>query len=123
MAANADSVAVRDFVEILFRGRKLLGILSGTFVLALACWIYLTPTSYESEMTFLVKNDRADVVVTSGQTMGLQGRQWVDENQVNTEIQLLGSKELLRKVVEKCGLAATPGSSRKPSEIEISKAV
>jgi uncharacterized protein involved in exopolysaccharide biosynthesis len=122
-AANADSVPLRDFVEILFRGRKLMLILAGTFVLAMAAWVCLTPRSYESEMTFLVKNDRADVVVTSGQTMGLQGRQWVDESQVNTEIQLLGSRELYRKVVEICGLASIPGSSRKPTPLEIDKAV
>jgi uncharacterized protein involved in exopolysaccharide biosynthesis len=96
--------------------------LFGVFVLAVAVWFWLTPTIYDAEMTLLVKNDRADVVVTPGQTMGLQGRQWIDENQVNTEIQLLGSRDLLRLVVERCGLAVAPGSSRKPAPLEMEKA-
>jgi uncharacterized protein involved in exopolysaccharide biosynthesis len=122
-AADAHSVPMRDLIEILFRGWKLVAALCSMLLLGTGALVYFTPTSYESEMTFLVKNDRADVVVTSGQTTGLSGRQWIDESQVNTEIQLLGSKELLRRVVEACGLAATPGSSRKPGPVEIEKAV
>src|SRR5438477_7128789 len=122
-AANADSVPIRDLVEILFRGWRLVLVLSAVLLLGAGAWICLTPVSYESEMTFLVKNDRADVVVTSGQTLGLQGRQWIDENQVNTEIQLLGSKELLRRVVETCELASAHGPTGKPTSLEIEKAV
>jgi uncharacterized protein involved in exopolysaccharide biosynthesis len=44
----------------LFRVWKLVLALSGIVVSAMGAWIYMTPTSYESEMTFLVKNDRAD---------------------------------------------------------------
>jgi uncharacterized protein involved in exopolysaccharide biosynthesis len=122
-AANADSVPIRDLIEILCRGWKLVLVLSAILASTLGAWILITPTSYESEMTFLVKNDRADVVVTSGQTVGLSGRQWIDESQVNTEIQLLQSKELLRRVVETCRLAWTRGSSRKPTSIEVERAI
>jgi uncharacterized protein involved in exopolysaccharide biosynthesis len=122
-APRAESVPVRDIIEILFRGRKLMFVLFGLLSLAAGAWLRMTPTSYDSEMTFLLKNDRADVVVTPGQTIGLQGRQWIDESQVNTEIQLLWSEELLRQVVETRGLASEPGSSRKPAPIEIENAV
>src|SRR5438552_18400031 len=115
-AANADSVPIRDLVEILFRGWRLVLVLSAVLLLGAGAWICMTPASYESEMTFLVKNDRADVVVTSGQTTGLSGRQWIDESQVNTEIQLLQSKELLRRVVEVQKLAST-------SPVDIERAV
>jgi uncharacterized protein involved in exopolysaccharide biosynthesis len=122
-AAHADSVPIRDVVEILFRGWRLVLTLCAVLLSGAGAWICMTPASYESEMTFLVKNDRADVVVTSGQTMGLSGRQWIDESQLNTEIQLLGSKELFRGVVETCGLAAARGRSGKPTPLEIEKAV
>jgi uncharacterized protein involved in exopolysaccharide biosynthesis len=122
-ADNADSVPLRDLIEILFRGRRLIAILSAALVAGVGAWIWMTPASYQSEMTFLVKNDRADVVVTPGQTTGLSGRQWIDESQLNTEIQLLGSNELFRRVVETCGLALVPGSKRQPTPLEIEKAV
>ena len=122
-APQPDSVRTRDIVEILFRGRKLMSILFGATAAAIGVWVYTTPTSYDSEMTFLVKNDRADVVVTPGQTMGLQGRQWIDENQVNTEIQLLSSRELLQRVVETCGLAGDSGASHKLTPLSIEQAV
>jgi uncharacterized protein involved in exopolysaccharide biosynthesis len=98
-------------------------VLFGALLLVVAGWVRLTPTLYDAEMTFLIKNDRADVVITSGQTMGLQGRQWIDENQINTEIQLLSSSELIRRVVEKCGLARTRGSSHVRGPLETENAV
>jgi uncharacterized protein involved in exopolysaccharide biosynthesis len=96
---------IRDTVEIMFRSGKIAVCLAGAFLLCAVFYIVSAPSKYQSEMTLLIKNDRADVVVTPGQTLGIQGRPWIDDSQVSTEMQLLSSNEVLRAVVEKCKLA------------------
>src|SRR5207249_3340260 len=61
---------------------------------------------YESHMKILVKNQRVDVAITPEQTTAAAvAENEVSENQINSEIELLTSKDLLTQVVQDCGLA------------------
>ena len=62
------------------------------------------PKQYSSHMKILVKNERADMVVTANSNIGSGYQGAVSEEQINTEIELLNSSSLLQQVVEKCGL-------------------
>ena len=103
MAPQAELPDLRDNADILFRSRRTVLALCTLFTLLIASWIWLRPASYESQMTILVKNSRAD--------------EGSNAAQIDTEIQLLSSADLFRKVVEQCGLGGdTPASGEQAVE-------
>src|SRR5207237_9883841 len=73
-----------------------------------AIFSHLVPHKYEPRTKILVKNQRGDVAITAEQTGGAPPptvENEVSENQINSEIELLTSKDLLTQVVKECGLA------------------
>jgi uncharacterized protein involved in exopolysaccharide biosynthesis len=98
------SISLRRFVVVLFRHKLLITeLFVGVFSLV-ACAILLTPRQYESRMKILVKNERADLVVSPDARDLGQVPPEVSENQVNSEIELLFSNDLLSRVVRSCRL-------------------
>lgn len=97
-----------------------------TFFLTLAIVAVATFTAtaeYEAHMKILVKNQRASMGVAGG--LDAQAGE-VSETEINTEIELLNSADLLRNVVTLSGLAGMPGSGTAPAErrkMAIDKAV
>lgn len=86
----------------------LIGLFTGVFgVVALVT--FLMPRQYESRMKVLVKNERADLVVSPDARNGGQQRGDVNETEVNSEIELLTSNDLLAKVVRSCRLYELTG--------------
>jgi uncharacterized protein involved in exopolysaccharide biosynthesis len=97
-------VSIRSILAALFR-RKLLFLSLFTSIVAIATLLtMLMPKKYESRMKVLVKNERADMVVSPDPRNGAQPRTDVSEAQVNSEIELLKSNDLLAKVVQVCRL-------------------
>jgi len=95
----------RETATTLFRRKWLLAgaflsIAIGTLLLAL-----FLPNQYQSRMKILVKNARADVVISPGRTSASDVTSNVSETQINSEIALLTSKDLLEEVVRQNGLA------------------
>lgn len=91
--------------------------IAATFVLVVTVvttGTLLMPKQYESHMKILVKNERADMVVTADSNTGSGYKGAVSEEQINTEIELLNSESLLRQVVEKCGLEKLENSAGYP---------
>jgi uncharacterized protein involved in exopolysaccharide biosynthesis len=115
---------VRDIVAVLFRQRvaMLLAFVLATIgLIGSGMWI----PKYEAEMKILVRRQRADAIVTASATAPEQfsGDQ-VNEEDLNTEVNLLSSEDLLRKVVLKTGLVGVGGSSAgSHPEIRIAQAV
>jgi uncharacterized protein involved in exopolysaccharide biosynthesis len=106
-------MSVRDGVSVLFRHKLLifttfLMVAGGTAVATL-----LMPNEYESRMKILVKNTRSDVPITPERTTGTAGTYFeneVSENQINSEIELLTSEDLLKQVATECGLYGASSS-------------
>ena len=67
-------------------------------------FVWLRPRQYESEMKILVKQERVDPVVSSDESSRFQNWQSVSEAQLNSEVELLKSRDLLAKVVVATGL-------------------
>lgn len=119
--------SLRDIAAILLRRKwQILAI----FVLVFAgvtAGTLMMPKQYESHMMILVKNERADMVVTADSNTGTGYQGAVSEEQINTEIELLNSNSLLRQIVEKCGLDKTENASGSPASerpaVVIEKAV
>lgn len=71
----------------------------------------LLPNRYRSHLKILVKNERASSLISVGdQTQGLVYLNDISEARINTEIELITSSDLLRKVVQRCGLAGLVSS-------------
>jgi uncharacterized protein involved in exopolysaccharide biosynthesis len=106
--------ALRDIADTVFRVRKLILIGCAIFTLAIVGYLLLTPRMYESEMTILVKNKRAEMIVSADGSSSVAQATEVNDSQIGTEVQLLSSRELYAKVVDQGGLAGpTPASKEK----------
>jgi uncharacterized protein involved in exopolysaccharide biosynthesis len=94
------SVGLRDVTAVLFRQRRLLISSFGViFLLALVLSGALSP-SYEADMKILVRHGRMDPVVTSQSNAPQQVMQEeITDSELNSEVELLNSRDLLRKVV------------------------
>src|SRR5437870_12015177 len=104
---GSNSISLRDGASALFR-RKTLVLLTFLSVIAgTALVTFLLPDKYESRMKILVKNQRVDVAITPEATGGAPAGvdTEVSENVINSEIELLTSRDLLTQVAKDTGLA------------------
>jgi uncharacterized protein involved in exopolysaccharide biosynthesis len=98
------SLTLRDLLAIGFRHRRLmvisfLTIFSGAIVAAL-----LQPNQYDAGMKILVKRERVDPVITAETSALPQFALQVTEEEANSEVELLKSRDLLEKVAVACDL-------------------
>jgi uncharacterized protein involved in exopolysaccharide biosynthesis len=111
------ALTMRDVVMPVFRQRRLVALtFLGIFLGALLCAVLL-PRKYEAEMKILVNRERVDAVVTpdADNVNGPGIVPAVSEEDLNSEVELIKSRDLLERVVLACGLAveakSAPGQS------------
>jgi len=99
-------ITLRDAAMPVFRQRQLallvfLGILCGAVLTAI-----LLPRKYEAEMKILLIRDRADSVVTPDPNAAppVATISAISEEDINSEVELLKSRDLLEQVVRSCDL-------------------
>jgi uncharacterized protein involved in exopolysaccharide biosynthesis len=100
------TLTLRDVVAPIFRHRRMATLLFlGIFFGAILAMVLL-PRKYEAEMKILVIRDRVDAVVTPNpdSPVAAQSGQVISEEDLNSEVELLKSRDLLEKVVLLCGL-------------------
>ena len=103
-AEGTQSFNLRGFLEIGFRQRRViinsfLGIFSVAVLLA-----FLLPKKYEAQMKILVRHERAESVVSPERESPVQWRTEVSEEELQSEAELIKSRDLLTKVVVACDL-------------------
>lgn len=103
---TASSMTLRDIAMPVFRQRRLaslifLGIFCGAILTAV-----LLPRNYEAEMKILLNRDRADAVITPDPSTvtPIAAVPSVSEEDINSEVELLKSRDLLEQVVRTCSL-------------------
>lgn len=94
----------RDVVAIGFRHQRVMvlcfvGVVIGVMLSALAL-----PAKYRAETKLLVKRDRVDPVVSAEQNAPMMFHDTVGEEEINSEVELIQSQDVLQKVVTTCGL-------------------
>ena len=99
--------SVKDIVDAIFRYKKtallcFFGILTGAVLAA-----FLQPALYTAKTEFLVGEGRVDEVVSTEATVQPMVKP-VTEEDLNSEIELLHSQDVLREVVIACGLDQKP---------------
>jgi uncharacterized protein involved in exopolysaccharide biosynthesis len=98
--SSGTELSLFTLVEAFFRYLKLFLAVAGV-VLALALWwIFATPRRYESEASILVQNARSNELITPGNSNGPTVMKDVTEEQLNSELEVLTSKDLLDDVVK-----------------------
>src|ERR1035438_6862887 len=100
----ADTISLKDLAAILARRKWLILVTFFLVVAAVVAGTLLMPKQYQTRMKVLVKNERADMIVSADRNGGSGYRGEVGEAQINSEIELLNSNNLLQQVVVKCGL-------------------
>lgn len=116
--------SLRDLVAVLFRQRSPMLAAFVLVVVAVAIsgvWI----PRYEAQMKILALRQRSDEMVTPSANEPAQfNSDQVSEEDLNSEVELLNSDDLLRKVVLTTGLYRRYGSSREgDSALSIARAV
>ena len=104
---GGNSFSLRDGAGALFRRKWLVLLIFFTVIAGTIAVTLLLPNKYDSRLKILVKNQRVDVAITPEATSGAPAPAVdndVSENQINSEIELLSSKDLLMKVAKDCGL-------------------
>jgi len=94
----------RDVLAVGFRHKRLMalcfcGILLGALATAL-----LQPKRYVASTKFLIERERIDPVISPGVSSAATIRGEVTEEELNSEVELLQSADVLRQVTVSCGL-------------------
>jgi uncharacterized protein involved in exopolysaccharide biosynthesis len=115
---------LRDLFTIIFRQRW---VMLGVFLLVLLGVLVsgvLSP-KYEAQMKILVRRQRVDPMVTSQLNASQASRDEVTEEDINSEVELLNSEDLLRNVALQTGLKQdeSAGFFGGGDEVRIAKAV
>jgi uncharacterized protein involved in exopolysaccharide biosynthesis len=98
------SFSLRDLVTVGFRHKQVaLRCFFGFLLGAVLAAIFL-PAQYSATTKFLVDRERQDPVVSPEQQSSVMVRNDVTEEELNSEIELLQSGDVLRQVVTSCGL-------------------
>jgi uncharacterized protein involved in exopolysaccharide biosynthesis len=107
---SSSKTVLRDVVTVAFRHRRL-GLTVFFAVLAgAALVIAFTPRSYQSSLKILVRNERADPLVSSASEANQQLMPAITPEELHSEVELLKSEDVLRKVALKTGLVPPPSA-------------
>ena len=98
------SFSLRDVLTIVFRHQRVVmlsffGILTGAVLAA----VFHAP-EYRASTKFLIERERLDPVISPGQSTPPETRGEVTEEELNSEVELIKSADVLRQVVVSCGL-------------------
>ncbi len=94
-----------------------LSIFFGVFLAATA-YVVSMPKKYEAEMKLLVKNERQELVISPDSNTNTVHSAEPSETDINSEIEMLRSSDVLRTVALKTGLAKPePGSVQAAGEV------
>jgi succinoglycan biosynthesis transport protein ExoP len=105
LARRSDSLTLREVLEIGLRRKRTFGTCFLVIFLGAILAAILLPLHYESEMKILVHRERLDPLVTAQQTAAVeQNLPSLTEEDINSEVAILRSQDLLENVVTTCGL-------------------
>jgi uncharacterized protein involved in exopolysaccharide biosynthesis len=103
--AESTALTTRDIFEVGARRRGSFALWFTIVFLGALMAAVVMPKHYESELKILVHRERADPLVTAQQTAAVeQNMPSLSEEDINSEVAILRSQDLLEKVVVACGL-------------------
>src|SRR5437588_8656728 len=100
------SFTARDVVAIGFRHQRVMVLCFIGVVLGVMLSAVFLPVKYRAETKLLVKRERVDPIITPEQNAPMMFKDTVGEEEINSEVELIQSQDVLQKVVTTCGLDA-----------------
>ncbi len=98
-------VAPRNLIEVIFRRRRTISYTFAAVIGGAILAVLLLPSKYEAQTKFLLHRERVDPPLTAQQTGVMQqAAPSLTEEDINSEVGLLRSQDLLEKVVITTGL-------------------
>jgi len=99
----APTPTLRDLLSVLFRQKRVFLVAFATTLAVVLLW-GLTRERYEAEMKFLVEKQRIDPVAGPADVQTPFVRTEVTEEELNSEVDILQDRDLLREVARSTGL-------------------
>lgn len=106
----APVLSARDVLLIGFRHRRAITLSFFAIFTVLAVLVLVWPWPYRSELRLLVRQERVNPMVTTDDTQRPVAVQGVTEQDLNSEVELIKSHDLLQRVVTATGLHERPES-------------
>ena len=98
-ATRTPPLTMRDLLAVIFRQLRVVTI--SLLVVLLACFGYrLLSPSYRAEMKVLISRGRVDPAVTAAPMQTQFEREEVNEEELNSEVELLHDQEILSTVTQ-----------------------
>jgi uncharacterized protein involved in exopolysaccharide biosynthesis len=116
LAPTSHAFSPRVGIEAFFRGKRLFFLTVSATLLATVLFTLLTPKQYVSEMKFFVQNTRGNAVVTSERTNSASAPSEVTDTQVNSELEILHSHDVIDTIADP-DWVADPSGPRDPETI------
>ena len=108
---DTQSPSLRDFLAVCFRQRRLI-VRSSLTIFSLALLLALVmPRKYVAQMKILVRHERAESMVSPERVSPVLWSTQVTEEELQSEAELINSRDLLGRVVVACNLQNPGGSS------------
>ena len=120
LAVNKQSngAFIKFAITVLFRRKWLILLMFIAMGALTATVVVLTPDRYKSSMKILVKNERVDAAVSADEHTWKDVRQ-VSEEAINSEIEIIKSRDLIQMVAEKIFQAQqSETTNKKPGTVE-----
>jgi uncharacterized protein involved in exopolysaccharide biosynthesis len=118
------SISAKDVVAIGFRRKRIIVLCFTAISMGAVLLGVFSPSSYQAHTKLLVKRERVDPVITPGQDAPVVMHDDVTEEELNSEVELLESDDVLRQVVIATGLDAHPSLfGRSDEATRIAKAI
>jgi uncharacterized protein involved in exopolysaccharide biosynthesis len=104
LAPRPTPMSLHAMFAVVRRQRRLIAGAFAAVMLGSALVIWLTPAQYQAEMKILVRRERVDPLVTADASSQSRNARGLTEQEVNSEVDLLKSGDLLEQVVKAEGL-------------------
>jgi uncharacterized protein involved in exopolysaccharide biosynthesis len=98
------SFTARDVAAIGFRHKKVMMLCFIGVVLGVGLSTLVLPSKYRAETKLLVKRERVDPLISPDKNAPVTFHDTVSEEEINSEVELITSQDVLQKVVTECGL-------------------
>lgn len=116
------SLSLRDVAVVVFRHKWMILLTFATTAAAALSLALFMPDQYESRVKILVKKIRVEAPVSGERTDTSFDSNEISESQINSEISLLKSRDLLEQVVKNTNLAQNETAADKPTAQDNEKA-
>jgi uncharacterized protein involved in exopolysaccharide biosynthesis len=105
-------------ITALKRRKRVFLIVFSVFTVLSSAYILTLPTRYEAELKLLVKNERQDLVIGPESNTNIVRSSEPSEADINSEIELLRSRDVLRQVALASGLTTPePGTTKQAESV------